>query len=130
MAQARSVLQFLAESVPSADHVRSHLLNAYSKFLQKEMARIGPRADSFLLHDELEEINHPLYFHEFMAQAEAHGLQYVTEVDFRSALPNFWPPEVVQALTAEWPAMSSRWNSIWTSCAAGRSGRRCCATRA
>jgi methyltransferase-like protein len=31
--------------------------------------------------------------------AEAHGLQYVTEVDFRGALPNFWPPDVVQALT-------------------------------
>jgi methyltransferase-like protein/cyclopropane fatty-acyl-phospholipid synthase-like methyltransferase len=97
-AQARSVLQFLAESVPTADHVRSHLLNAYSKFLQNEMTRIGPRADSFLLHDELEEINHPLYFHEFMALAEAHGLQYVNEIDFRSALPNYWPPKVVESL--------------------------------
>lgn len=98
-AKARGVLKFLSESVPSADHVRSHLLNAYSTFLQKEMARIGPRADSFLLHDELEETNNPMYFHEFMEQAEAHGLQYVNEVDFRSALPNFWPSEVVQALT-------------------------------
>ncbi len=98
-AQARGVVKFLAESVPSADHVRSHLLNAYSKFLQNEMARIGPRADSFLLHDELEEINYPVYFHEFIEQAEAHGLQYVNEVDFRGALPNFWPPDVVQALT-------------------------------
>ena len=99
VAQARGVLKFLSESVPTADHVRSHLLNAYSKFLQNEMARIGPRSDSFLLHDELEEINHPVYFHEFVKQAEAQGLQYVTEVDFRGALPNFWPPEVVQALT-------------------------------
>ena len=98
-AQARGVLKFLSESVPSADHVRSHLLNAYSKFLQNEMARIGPRADAFLLHDELEEINNPMYFHEFIKLAEAHGLQYVNEVDFRGALPNFWPPEVVQALT-------------------------------
>jgi methyltransferase-like protein len=98
-AQARGVLKFLSESVPSADHVRSHLLNAYSKFLQTEMARIGPRADAFLLHDELEEINHPVYFNEFVADAEAHGLQYVNEVDFRSALPNFWPQEVVQTLT-------------------------------
>src|SRR6266567_3866897 len=54
VAQARGVLKFLSESVPTADHVRSHLLNAYSKFLQNEMGRIGPRADSFLLHDELE----------------------------------------------------------------------------
>jgi methyltransferase-like protein len=96
--QARAILQFLAESVPSVDHVRSHLLNAYSKFLQAEMARIGPRADAFLLHDELEEINFPMYFHEFMELAEAHGLQYVNELDFRTALPNFWPPKVVEAL--------------------------------
>jgi methyltransferase-like protein/2-polyprenyl-3-methyl-5-hydroxy-6-metoxy-1,4-benzoquinol methylase len=98
-AQARGVLKFLSESVPTVDHVRSHLLHAYSKFLQNEMARIGPRADSYLLHDELEAENHPLYFHEFNELAEAHGLQYVTEVDFRGALPNFWPPEVVQTLT-------------------------------
>src|SRR5262249_52971407 len=45
VAKARGVLKFLSESVPSADHVRSHLLNAYSKFLQNEMGRIGPRAD-------------------------------------------------------------------------------------
>jgi methyltransferase-like protein/cyclopropane fatty-acyl-phospholipid synthase-like methyltransferase len=99
VAQARGVLKFLSESVPTADHVRSHLLNAYSKFLQNEMARLGPRADSFLLHDELEEVNYPVYFHQFVAEAEAHGLQYVTEIDFRGGLPNFWPPEVVQALT-------------------------------
>jgi SAM-dependent methyltransferase len=98
-AQARMVLKFLSESVPSDDHARSQLLYAYSKFLQKEMARVGPRADSFLLHDELEEINNPVYFHEFAAQAEAHGLQYVNEIDFRGALPNFWPAEVVEALT-------------------------------
>src|SRR5260370_21823685 len=91
-AQARGVLKFLSESVPTADHVRSHLLNAYSKFLQNEMARIGPRADAFLLHDELEEINYPLYFHEFMELAEAHGLQHVNEIDVRISLPNDWPP--------------------------------------
>ena len=99
VAQARGVLKFLSEAVPSADHVRSHLLNAYSKFLQNELVQMGPRADAFLLHDELEEINNPMYFHEFIEQAEAHGLQYVNEIDFRGALPNFWPSEVVQALT-------------------------------
>src|SRR5258708_5167974 len=33
VAQARGVLKFLSESGPTADHVRSHLLNAYSKVL-------------------------------------------------------------------------------------------------
>ena len=99
-AQARGLLKFLSESVPSVDQVRATMLNAYSKFLQTEMARIGPRSDAFLLHDELEEINNPLYFHQFVALAEAHGLQYVNDIDFRGALPNFWPAEVVQTLTS------------------------------
>jgi len=97
-AQARSLLNFLAESVPTADKGRATLLNAYSAFLKQEMARIGPKSDSFLLHDELEDINHPVYFHEFVAHAEGHGLQFVSEVEFRSALPNFYPKETAEAV--------------------------------
>jgi methyltransferase-like protein len=62
------------------------------------MARIGPKSDSFLLHDELEDINEPVYFHQFMEHAERHGLQFVTELDFRSALPNFYPKQATEAL--------------------------------
>ena len=98
VAQARGVLQFMAESVP-ADHMgRATLLNAFAKFLIQETERIGPKSDSFLLHDELEENNQPLYFHEFMAHAERHGLQFVSELDFRSALPNFYPKGVTESL--------------------------------
>jgi methyltransferase-like protein/SAM-dependent methyltransferase len=97
-AQARSLLNFLAESVPTTDKGRATLLNAYSAFLKQEMERIGPKSDAFLLHDELEEVNHPVYFHEFMAHAERHGLQFVSEVEFRGALPNFYPKETAEAV--------------------------------
>ncbi|MCC7360150.1 MAG: methyltransferase regulatory domain-containing protein [Anaerolineales bacterium] len=97
-AQARSVLQFMAESVPADSMGRATLLNAFSKFLLQETERVGPKSDSFLLHDELEENNQPVYFHEFMAHAESHGLQFVSELDFRSALPNFYPKGVTDAL--------------------------------
>lgn len=98
VAQARSILQFMADSVPADSMGRASLLNAFSKFLIQETERIGPKSDSFLLHDELEEFNQPLYFHEFMAHAEQHGLQFVSELDFRSALPNFYPKGVTEAL--------------------------------
>jgi methyltransferase-like protein len=96
--QARTVLQFMAESVPADSMGRATLLNAFSKFLLQETERIGPKSDSFLLHDELEEFNQPIYFHEFMAHAERHGLQFVSELDFRSALPTFDPKGVVDSL--------------------------------
>jgi methyltransferase-like protein/SAM-dependent methyltransferase len=98
VSQARALLDFFAKSVPTSEAHRSGLLHAYSKFLQQEMARIGPKSDSFLLHDELEDVNDPVYFHQFMEHAERHGLQFVTELDFRSALPNFYPKDVTEAL--------------------------------
>ncbi len=97
-AQARTILQFMADSVPADSMGRASLLNAFSKFLLQETERIGPKSDAFLLHDELEEFNQPLYFHEFMAHAEQHALQFVSELDFRSALPNFYPKGVTEAL--------------------------------
>jgi methyltransferase-like protein/SAM-dependent methyltransferase len=95
-AQARSLLDFLAESVPTAQRARSALLNAYSAFLKGEMTRLGPKADAFLLHDELEEVNDPVYFWQFMEQAGRHGLQFVTDVDFRGALPSHYAPKVAE----------------------------------
>jgi hypothetical protein len=88
----------MADSVPADSMGRATLLNAFSKFLIQETERVGPKSDSFLLHDELEEFNQPVYFHEFMAHAEQHGLQFVSELDFRSALPNFYPKGVTESL--------------------------------
>jgi methyltransferase-like protein/2-polyprenyl-3-methyl-5-hydroxy-6-metoxy-1,4-benzoquinol methylase len=96
-AEARSLLNFMAESVPTAQRARSALLNAYSAFLQGEMKRLGPKADGFLLHDELEEVNDPVYFWQFMEQASRHGLQYVNDYDFRGGLPNHYEPKVAEA---------------------------------
>ncbi len=96
-AEARSLLNFMAESVPTAQRARSALLNAYSAFLKGEMERLGPKADAFLLHDELEETNDPVYFWQFMEQAGRHGLQFVTDVDFRGALPSHYAPKVAEA---------------------------------
>ena len=51
----------------------------YGALLKAEARRLHERAASALFHDELGAFYHPLYFREFMAEAAAHGLQYLTE---------------------------------------------------
>jgi methyltransferase-like protein/SAM-dependent methyltransferase len=54
------------------------LMQSYHAFLQQ----YTQRDDSNFLHDELEVVNDPLYFHQFVTHAEEHGLQYVGESEF------------------------------------------------
>ena len=74
------------------------LLKGYVNFLENELKHLNTSSDAYLLHDELEEVNDPVYFHEFAAHAERHGLQYVTDADFRMSLPNNFPAEVIRQL--------------------------------
>jgi hypothetical protein len=58
------------------------------------------RVDSLFLHDELEEVNDPCYFHEFVEDARQHGLAYVADAEFSTGLPNVLPDEVATNLAA------------------------------
>jgi methyltransferase-like protein len=91
----------MAEAVPTTHRTRSALLNAYSAFLKGELDRLGPKADGFLLHDELEAVNDPVYFWQFMEQAERHGLQYVTDYDFRGAVPGHYDAKAAQSIFSQ-----------------------------
>jgi hypothetical protein len=51
-----------------------------------------------LYHDDLADINDPVYFHEFAAHAGRHGLQYLGEAEFHTMQDQAFPPEVVTAL--------------------------------
>ena len=74
VAQARALLRFLLEGAPG-----EHGLGA---LMRDEAERTLARSDATLLHDELAEVNDAVYFHEFAAHAERHGLQYLAEADF------------------------------------------------
>lgn len=73
--EARAFLDFLVESVPNPN--TTHGLN-----LREEALLLGRSADSYLLHEQLEEVNEPLYFHQFADRAAAKGLQYLGEARF------------------------------------------------
>jgi SAM-dependent methyltransferase len=54
-------------------------------------------SDSALFHDDLAPVYEPVYFHEFVARARAHGLQYAGEASGYDAPRNI-RPEVAEAV--------------------------------
>ena len=90
LSQARGLLTFLSNSVKGED-------NPYGLLLRKELESIDRADDSYLLHEHLEEVNEPIYFHEFAERAKQAGLQYLGEADFGvMSVENF--PEPVQGM--------------------------------
>ena len=95
-AQARAVLRLFAEWCPAENNAYGSFLNMYDQFLDGKLEDARPRMDSLLLHDELEEINDPVYFYQFVERAEHHGLQYLA--DFHHMGGGALAPEVSEAL--------------------------------
>ncbi len=89
--QARALLDFLAQSVPTKD-------NAYGIMLKNELDLLRLHRDYYLLHDHLEEANLPIYFHEFCERAGRHDLQYLGEAEFSTMLAGNFPKEVSDTL--------------------------------
>lgn len=92
IAQARALLDFLAKSVPAEGN------NAYGIMLKAELDMLRGQADWYLYHDHLEEVNDPVYFHQFIERAAAHGLQYLSEAEFSVMLTSGFPPQVAETL--------------------------------
>lgn len=89
--QARALLDFLAQNVPTQN-------NAYSSMLKSELDMLRQLSDSYLLHDHLEETNTPVYFHQFIERANKHGLQYLAEADFATMITSNLPKTVSETL--------------------------------
>jgi len=97
--QARAFLEFLVESIPAQEGVHGSLLSTYANFLKTETGRLsGKNTDSFLLHDELETFNDPVYFHQFAAHAGRHGLQYVAEAELMRVIDDKTSAQTGEAL--------------------------------
>jgi methyltransferase-like protein/ubiquinone/menaquinone biosynthesis C-methylase UbiE len=77
--QARCLLDFLAQS-------QTPRSAAYRQLLADEAHILGRHSDSYLFHEHLEEVNEPLYFHEFAERAANAGLAYLGDADFSTML--------------------------------------------
>jgi methyltransferase-like protein len=89
------MLHFLAEH--GAEGSYSGIFRSYADFLKDGLKGAS---DAFLLHDELEETNDPVYFHQFVRHAARHDLQYLSEVELREGMPSAFAPEVQAWLKA------------------------------
>jgi methyltransferase-like protein/SAM-dependent methyltransferase len=89
--QARALIDFLTGSVPTRD-------NYFGMLLKSELDVIRRSQDWYLFHDHLEENNAPVYFHQFVEQADKHGLQYLAEAEFSSMLAGGFPKKVEKTL--------------------------------
>ncbi|HEY1187300.1 MAG TPA: class I SAM-dependent methyltransferase [Gemmata sp.] len=89
--QARALLDFLAESAKPDTGL-------FPALLKHELEAVRHQADHYLFHEHLEEVNEPLYFHEFVDRAGAHGLRYLGEARIGTMLPGPLGPDVEKAL--------------------------------
>jgi cyclopropane fatty-acyl-phospholipid synthase-like methyltransferase len=88
--QSRAVLQFMATSAPKQDTPHAVTLGTESELLSQA-------PDSYLFHEHLEEVNAPLYFHQFAARAQRHQLQYLSEA-WQHNLIDELPADVAESL--------------------------------
>jgi hypothetical protein len=88
--QARALLDFLAQSIPAN--------TAYGMTLKQVLDLIRPQADTYIFHEYLEEVNEPVYFHQFAESAGRHGLQYLIEADLSTSLVQVLPKPIADTL--------------------------------
>jgi len=73
--QARRMAEEVVAGMKAAGH-------ATSANLEAELERAAAESDDVIMHDYLEKVNEPVYFHEFARQASNVGLQYLGEAHF------------------------------------------------
>lgn len=88
--QARALIQFLAGAVDTTTY--------YGALLKEELELVNRVGDSYLFHEHLEEVNKPLYFHEFVDRAERRNLQYLADAEFSTMLASSFPEPTAETL--------------------------------
>ncbi len=89
--QARALLNFLHQATADKS-------NAYSQFLKDEVEVLAKKRDSYIFHEFLEAVNNPVYFHEFVEDAERHGLQYLGEANVAAMSIEHFPKKIAEKL--------------------------------
>lgn len=95
--EARRLAQVLTEALPAERQRQGSFIAAYAALLESSRDNLDKR-DSLLLHDELSEVNEPVYFHQFVEAAQRHRLQYLAETPFSLAMPSNLPGTAAETL--------------------------------
>ena len=89
--QSRAMLEFLAEALKDQT-------TAYGNMLKEEADYLRTKDDFYILHEHLEVVNEPLYFHQFTERAGRHGLIYLGEAEIATMLGGDFSPPVMRTL--------------------------------
>lgn len=92
--QARALLEFLAENATDAGF-------PYARYLAQELEVLSACSDEYIYHEHLEEVNEPVYFHEFAERLDAHDLLFLGEADFVMMATNHFPEHAQKWLLRE-----------------------------
>ena len=90
IALARGLLETLSAALDGTD--------PFAALLREEVDRVRRFLPAHLFHDDLAEINAPVYFHEFVEHAARHELQYLAEADYSDMATHSLSGETVEAL--------------------------------
>ncbi len=88
--QALALVRFLASAHPGSD--------AYGAVLHEELESLARRRPETVYHDELSDVNAPVYFCQFAEHAARHHLKYLGEADFSELQDYTYPREVADTL--------------------------------
>ena len=89
MARARHLMQLV---------VAANARTPYAGVLREHFERVLQHPDPLLYHDDLAEVNTPVYFHEFVAHAARHGLQFLSEARLHDSQLHELPEDVAREL--------------------------------
>jgi len=81
LARARELLALLADAQRGA-------ADPAARYLQQEVHYLLRAHPSYLYHEYLEDTNEPLWFRDFAALAQAHGLQYLADAELATMFPS------------------------------------------
>ena len=91
--EATDLLKFVLAGLPTTGRTPTVAAFAHeADFLLTE------RHPGVVYHDDLSPVNHPVYFHEFVAHADRHGLRFVAEAEHTSMETKPFPPVVAGVL--------------------------------
>ncbi len=86
----------LRASEEGANH-SSSAMDWYEARLKETVDSEDGASAAFMLHDELSEVNDPVYFRDFINHATSHGLQYLCEAHLQG-LPNYVSRETLREI--------------------------------
>jgi SAM-dependent methyltransferase len=90
ISQSLALMKFMADAVPVEDE--------YGALLRKEFERVTRLDPAQLFHDDIAEVNEPVYFHQFVEHAGRHGLKFLAEAEYFTMSAEQFPPATREVL--------------------------------